>query len=424
MKRTEKLAAIGASHDHANPREGTRLLLGTVAARLAITGVEMAECLQVSRRTMGRIFTNEWPAQCDRAAMQQQLAVLFERRGASPEELARLFHAHGSISMTLMPQTDNVGRPVGYVAAPAQPQPEEDDAMLPRQTLTPQARKHFKLFTNPFEGDVKSAEQMFLGDDFAFVREMAWQCVQNGGFVAICGESGAGKTTVLADLEERMRVEAPDVVVIRPSVLGMEANDRAGKTLKSADILHAICHELDPLRAVPQTLQARTVLARKLLSAGTAVGKRFVLLVEEAHAMPDATLTHLKRLHELREGRRGLLGILLLGQPELKTRLQVGLQTGRLREVAQRCEVVELLPLDDSLKAYLEQRAKGAGQKLEALLDERAVDELRNRLVRRRDGQAVSMCYPLAVNNWVTLALNRCAALALPKVTADLIKAI
>jgi type II secretory pathway predicted ATPase ExeA len=140
--------------------------------------------------------------------------------------------------------------------------------------------------------------------------------------------------------------------------------------------------------------------------------------------MPDATLKHLKRLHELRDGRRPLLGILLLAQPELKLRLAAGLRSGTLREVAQRCEVVELLPLDSDLKPYLERRAAAANLRLADLVDDDAIECVRSRLTRKMGASAVSMCYPLAVNNLVTRALNHAAQLGEPRVTRDVVQVV
>jgi len=293
--------------------------------------------------------------------------------------------------------------------------------MLPlKAVLTPQCRRHFKLFTNPFDGPVTSDEQMFTGAEFAYVREAAWQCAQTGGFVAVVGESGAGKTTMLEDLEARLALDARSTVVIKPSVVGMEVSDR-GMSIRSADILHAIIATLDAEAPVPQTVQARTLRARKMLAAGVAIGNQYLLVVEEGHSMPDATLKHLKRLHELRDGRRPLMGILLLAQPELKRRLADGLRDGTLREVAQRCEVVELLPLDADLQAFLDCRAKAAGVELGKVIDDGGIEALRSRLTRRTDRGAVSMCYPLAVCNLVTRALNTAAELGVPVVTRDVV---
>lgn len=293
--------------------------------------------------------------------------------------------------------------------------------LLPKQSLTSEARKHFRLFSNPFSGEVQTTAQMFDGAEVRYVREAVWQCAQNGGFMAIVGESGSGKTTIQCDLEERITLASDPITVIKPSVLGMEQLDRLGARLKSTDILHAIISQLDPLRSVPQTVQARTVAAQKLLIKSAESGNRCLLVIEEAHSVSDETLKHLKRLHEMRLGRRPLLGILLLAQPELAKRLADGLRNATLREVTQRCELLQLLPLDNELRAYLETRASAAGVKLETLIDQAGIDALRERLTLRRPGdrKAVSMCYPLAVGNMLTKALNEAAAVGVPLVTKD-----
>jgi type II secretory pathway predicted ATPase ExeA len=212
------------------------------------------------------------------------------------------------------------------------------------------------------------------------------------------------------------------VILFKPSVVGMEENDTKGKTLKSADVLHAIVARLQPDLPMPQTVQARTLRAKKLLTASASMGNTHLLVVEEAHSMPDATLKHLKRLHELREGRRSLLGILLLAQPELKRRLADGLRDGTLREVAQRCEVVELLPLDGDIEPYLARRAEACNVALHKLIDKGGIQQIRERLTRRLERGAVSMCYPLAVSNLMVMSLNAAAAIGAPIVTADIVK--
>lgn len=410
-----------------------RLQLSVAMRVFDVSLTELAAAVRISRSSLYSLATHGvWPARKDAAVLAEQLRDAMRERGATAEDLEDLFERVPHAPPATAHATDEPAQPAGRrrrrsaaATADQSTDKDEDDTMLlPKQALTPQARRHFKLFTNPFDGEVTTDEQMFVGDDIAYVREATWQCAQTGGFVAVCGESGAGKTTLQADLEARLERDPRGVIVIKPSVLGMEESDTRGKTLKSADILHAICSQLDPLNPVPQTLQARTVRARKLLSGSAQAGNLHLLVIEEAHAMPDAALKHLKRLHEMREGRRPLLGILLLAQPELKMRLAAGLRSGSLREVAQRCEIVELLPLDGDLKPYLERRAAAANVRLPALIDDQAVEQLRTRLTRKLGGAAVSMCYPLAVNNLVTRALNQAAELGVPLVTRDVVNAV
>jgi type II secretory pathway predicted ATPase ExeA len=412
-----------AETDASKPEPGKKLMLGHVAAKLGVTTAEMARAAHVSHSTMRRVLMNEWPTNYERDDIERDLVELLRERGATEQELQTLFYAYrrGGPIAPRGPDARAPELPAPNPGAKRQPLDEDEPMLLPKQSLTPAARRAFKLFTNPFDGEVTKDDAMFVSDDIAYCREAIWQCAQNGGFVALVGESGAGKTTLLQDLEARLERDNDSVIVIRPSVLGMEGNDTKGKAIKSADILHSVITRLDHQATVPQTLQARTVKAAKLLEASAKAGNTHLLVVEEAHSMPDATMKHLKRLHEMRLGRRPLLGILLLAQPELKAVLADGLRTGTLREVAQRCEIVELLALDGSLKEYLERRASACNVQLSALMDDQAIEALRDRLIFKRHGKHISMCYPLAVNNLVTRALNTAAELGAPRVTKDVV---
>lgn len=425
-KRQIALAKAGPGYDPASPPPGTRLQFGAVASRLGVTITQMADACGLGRSTVADLLSNRWPVGKEATDIRAALTKLLVERGATAEELATLFHAQGRGTE----EHPRRGPDERYVP-PAKADKRrrradhrEIEMLQAKQSLTPQAKRHFKLFTNPFGEHVTQGAQLYVSTDAAYCRESIWQCAQTAGFMALVGESGSGKTTLLEDLEARLDEENRPLVVMKPSVLGMEGNDTKGKAIKSADILAAIITTLKPDAVPPQTLQARTTEATRLLTNSARAGNDHLLVVEEAHSMPDTALKHLKRMNELRLGRKPLMGILLLAQPELKVRLAAGLDDGSLREVAQRCEVIELLPLDAELPGYLRCRAEAAGVTLDKLMDEGAVAQLRERLTLQRGECTVSMCYPLAVNNFVTRALNIAAELCLPIVTRDVILAV
>ena len=421
--------------DPAHPPEGTKLWLGVYAAQLKITVTEMAEAAGISRTAVARLFCNEWPVKTPAAPIRTALMDLFAARGASDEQLLLLFCAHlngarrGLDDYLGAPQAARRGARVSALRLPKPPPPQEESEpmLLPKQTLGPAARRAFALFSNPFEGDVVNDEDMFCNSEIAYVREACMQAAINSRFVAVVSESGGGKTTIATDLEARILRDRKPVIVIRPSVLGMEDTSSAGQRLKSADILAAVVTTLDPLATPKQTLEARSKQAREKLTTSVEAGFQHLLLIEEAHSMPDATLKHLKRLHELKLGRRPLLGILLIAQPELKLKLSPS--RAHLREVTQRCEIVELLALDADLKPYLAHRAQAAGAELAKLIDDSGIDELRRRLTIERPGpngqrRATSLLYPLAVNNMMTAALNMAAEIGAPLVTREVVRAV
>lgn len=295
--------------------------------------------------------------------------------------------------------------------------------LLQNAPLTPEARTHFGLPCNPFVDDVQSSDDVFQSPGVRYVRAALMDCAQHHGFCAVVGESGAGKSTLAEDLEERIKAEGRDVMVIRPYVLAMEASDTKGKTLKSSHIAEAIAYALDPNLKVKSSPEARFRQVHELLRTSRNAGRRHLLVIEEAHCLPMATLKHLKRFLELKDGMRRLIGAALIGQPELRDRL--GSQNADVREVAQRCEVVTLGPLDADLEAYLRHKFARFGLKLDQVLAADAADAIRARLIHMPRGgkpsDARSLCYPLVVNNLMCRAMNAAANAGWPVVDAQVI---
>lgn len=295
--------------------------------------------------------------------------------------------------------------------------------LLQNAPLTPEARKHFGLPRNPFVDDVQSSADVYQSPSVRYVRAALMDCAQHHGFCAVVGESGAGKSTLAEDLEERIKAEGRDVLVIRPYVLAMEASDTKGKTLRSSHIAEAIAYALDPNLKVKSSPEARFRQVHELLRASRKAGRRHLLLIEEAHCLPIATLKHLKRFLELKDGMQRLIGVALIGQPELRDRLCS--QNADVREVAQRCEVVPLDPLDADLEAYLRHKFARFDLKLDDVLTPDAPAAIRARLIHMPRGgkptDARSLCYPLVVNNLVARAMNAAAKAGAPVVSAQVI---
>jgi type II secretory pathway predicted ATPase ExeA len=299
----------------------------------------------------------------------------------------------------------------------------DDPMLLQNETLTPAARKHFGLFRNPFSDDINNREDVFLSPDIRLCRELLWDVAKNGGFCAMIGESGSGKSTLREELLERINREGAPVIVIEPYILAMEDNDVKGKTLKSGQIAETIISALDPNASPKRTPHARFKQLHDLLKASYKSGNTHVLIIEEAHSLPIATLKHLKRFRELKDGFARLLGVVLIGQPELKIKLSA--HNPEVREVVQRCEIVELEPLDRHLQEYISHKIARVGGKADDIFEPAAFDAIRKKLTRSVRGgkasDAISICYPLVVNNLVARAMNIAASISAEKISAELI---
>jgi type II secretory pathway predicted ATPase ExeA len=303
---------------------------------------------------------------------------------------------------------------------------EENSMLLQKQTLTPEAREHFKLPRDPFTDDVQTSADVFQTPNVRYVRTVLLDAALHHGFVAITGESGAGKSTLAQDLEQRIIDERRDVLVIRPYVLQMELSDTKGKTLKSGEIARAIIRTLDETATCKSSPDALMTQLHRMLRDSARSGRRHLLLIEEAHCMPTPTLKHLKRFLELLDGFRRLIGIALIGQTELRTRL---LNAGpELREVVQRCELVELAPLDADVGPYLAHKFARFGLRPDQVFAPEAFDAIRARLIHLPRGgkstDAQSICYPLIVNNLVVRAMNAAADAGYPVVDGTVIAGV
>lgn len=302
-------------------------------------------------------------------------------------------------------------------------EPKEESMLLRNETLTPAAKRHFNLPRNPFIDDIQSRDDVFISQHGRYVRAALLDAATNHGFIAVVGESGSGKSTLREDLEERIREDRKPIIVIKPYVLAMEPNDTRGKAMKAGQIAESIARTLAPNIQLKSSPDARYRQVHELLKASRAAGYSHLLMIEEAHRMPMPTLKHLKNFMELKDGLRRLLGVCLVGQPELQILLSE--QNPEVREIVQRCEQIVMEPLDNDLEGYLTHKLDRAGARLADLFEADALDAIRARLISMprggRASDAVSMCYPLVVNNLVCRALNAAAAVGFSKVDAQVI---
>lgn len=289
--------------------------------------------------------------------------------------------------------------------------------------LTDKAKQHWGLARSPFADDIACRDDVFASAATRRIRAALLDCAMHLGFIALIGESGSGKTTLREDLEQRILDEERPVVVIKPYTLAMEPNDVKGKQMKSGQIAEAIAHALAPSVQLKSSPEARFRQVHELLRDSARAGQRHLLIIEEAHRMPLATLKHLKGWMELKDGLRRLIGVCLIGQPELGTRLSE--TQPEIREVVQRCEKLYMQPLDEDLQAYLKLKFERVGASVADVFADDAFDALRAKLVNVPRGgtarDAYSVCYPLAVNNHVCRAMNAAARAGWPKVDAQVV---
>ncbi|WP_240647586.1 ExeA family protein [Burkholderia lata] len=402
------------------------LVLKSVLQRASIKQAELAEHLNLSQAAVAQIVNHGvWPRSLDDFDLRERILDYLEHKGVK-DASSGVFNDEVKVGGPSDVLADTTGHPVSQPNSNTDLN-QEESMLLRKQVLAPATRKHFGLFRDPFADDIQSHEDMFVSPDIRYVREAMFQTAKHGGLLAVVAESGGGKTTLMRDLEDRVVRENQPIIVIKPYVLAMEDNDQKGKTLKATHIAEAIMAAVAPLEKVKSSPEARFAQLHKALKESHAAGYQHCLVIDEAHALPIATLKHLKRFFELEMGFKKLLSIILIGQPELKVKLSERNQD--VREVVQRCEMVELVPLDGPrLDEYLRFKFGRLDKPVGDVIDASGVDALRARLTmtstRRDRAETVSLLYPLAVGNLLTAAMNLAAGLGVPVVNADVIKGV
>jgi len=181
------------------------------------------------------------------------------------------------------------------------------------------------------------------------------------GFIALTGEVGTGKTTVLRSLLGQLDADHYcTALIFNPS-------------LSPTELLHTIARELGVPTDASNHLSALDALNQFLLKQN-AEGRTVVLVIDEAQDLEAPVLEQVRLISNLETDTEKLIQIVLAGQPELVKILK---RKG-MRQLAQRITVrYHLQPMDfqDSVQ-YIDHRLKIAGGKGGNLFSRRSLKRI------------------------------------------------
>ena len=217
--------------------------------------------------------------------------------------------------------------------------------------------EHFGLSEPPFR-ITPHTDFFFDGADRgATLEALIYAVLHDEGIVKVSGEVGSGKTMLCRVLMERLPQHVATIYLATPS-------------LASDEILHAIGDELE-LRLSPERRSVALRALQEHLISLYGAGRRVVILIDEAHAMPADTLEQVRLLSNLESNRHKLLQIVLFGQPELDDTLA----KPALRQLRDRItHAFRMRPLAAAEVAkYLSFRMRAAGYRGPEVFTPRAV---------------------------------------------------
>jgi type II secretory pathway predicted ATPase ExeA len=163
--------------------------------------------------------------------------------------------------------------------------------------------EHFGLKDAPFR-ITPHTDFFFDGADRgATLEALLYATLHEEGIVKVVGEVGSGKTMLCRVLIERLPAHVETVYLANPS-------------FSRDEILYAVAEELKIEFARERVTGALNALHDRLIES-YGQGRRTVILIDEAHAMPEETLEQVRLLSNLETSRHKLLQIVLFGQPEL-----------------------------------------------------------------------------------------------------------
>jgi type II secretory pathway predicted ATPase ExeA len=204
---------------------------------------------------------------------------------------------------------------------------------------------HFGLQEPPFR-ITPSTTFFFSGANRGEILDaLVYSLSESEGIIKVSGEVGSGKTMLCRMLLERLPEHVDTIYLANPS-------------LSREEMLYAIADGLG-LNVEGERIGIIMHGIQSKLEEKAREGKRVVVLVDEAHAMPPDTLEELRLLYNLQIGDSKLLQIILFGQPELNHKLD----QPNMRQLKDRIvHHFNMQPMSrNTLESYLMFRMRAAG---------------------------------------------------------------
>lgn len=213
--------------------------------------------------------------------------------------------------------------------------------------------KPFKILPDP------DYLYMSRGHESAYVH-LEYGIRENKGFVVITGEIGSGKTTLinylLKKIDQNIQVGLINTTQVNPS-----------------QFIRLLCQDfdlkVDGLDKAEMIVRFYDFLIREYREA-----RRVMLIIDEAQNLSSRTMEEVRMLSNLQAEKHHLLHIVMVGQPELREKLQ----RPELQQFAQRVSVYYHLSglRPEEVAEYLSHRIRVAGGNAGHVFEREAVEAI------------------------------------------------
>ena len=189
---------------------------------------------------------------------------------------------------------------------------------------------------------------------------LEYAILENKGFVVVTGEIGSGKTTLINYLLNKIGTNIQ---------VGLVNNTN----IQPAEFLKMVCKEFELDPKTNDKAELIDILSGYLIDQ-FAAGERVVLIVDEAQNLTNDTMEEIRMLSNIETEKHHLVQIILVGQPELKFKLQ----QSNLKQLAQRVTVhCHLKGLEkDEVAEYIQHRLQVGGSQRMDLFDKETIETI------------------------------------------------
>lgn len=215
--------------------------------------------------------------------------------------------------------------------------------------------EYFGLKETPFSIAPDPRFMYMSGQHREALAHLLYGLKSDGGFVLLTGEVGTGKTTVCRCLLDQIPQRSTIAFIFNPK-------------LTVEELLAAICDEYGiEYPDGTSSIKVFVDLINDYLLRSHAAGRKAVLIIDEAQHLSTDVLEQLRLLTNLETNRCKLLQIILLGQPELREKLEKAELRQLSQRVIARCHLGPLPEKD--VGAYVAHRLSVAGQRKQLFPD-------------------------------------------------------